>query len=152
MAFRKLQDAQVSLGALQDEMSRLIERVWHAGVSTGPFDGQEWAPAIDLHEYNDRYAMFVDVPGVDAKGVDVSHVGNALTIKGERCSPVADQSDIRAVRNERRFGAFSRTVDLPGDIDADRLSARCQGGVLEITIPKSAASMPKAVKIEVSDD
>ena len=152
MAFRKLQDAQVSLGALQDEMNRLIERVWHAGVSTGPFDGQEWAPAVDLYEYNDRYTMYVEIPGVDATEVDVSHVGNTLTVKGERKSPVADQSDVRAVRSERRFGAFCRAVDLPGDIDADRMSARSHGGVLEITIPKTAASMPKAVKIEVSDD
>lgn len=152
MAFRKFQDAQISLGALQDEMSRFVERVWHGGVSTGPFDGQEWAPAIDLYEYNDRYAMFVEVPGVDAEEVDVSHVGNALTIKGERRSPIAEQSDVRAVRGERRFGTFSRTVDLPDDVEPERVSARCHGGVLEITIPKSAASMPKGVKIDVSDD
>lgn len=152
MPFGKFPNPQASLGALQDEMSRLMERVWHAGVSTGPFDGQEWAPFIDLYEFPDRYAMYVEVPGVEAKQIEVTYVGATLTIKGERRSPLAGQGDVRPLRNERRFGGFCRKVELPEDVDADRLSAKCHGGILEIAIPKSADSMPKAVKIDVSEE
>ena len=151
MAFKKFQDTQISLGTLQDEMNRLVERVWHAGVSTGPFDGQEWAPPIDLYEYPERYVMFVELPGVDVKDIDVSHVENALTIRGERHAPTGE-SGARSVRAERRFGGFCRTINLSEEIEPDSVSAKCHNGVLEVTIPKSKANMPKSVKIDVAGD
>ena len=150
MAFRPLQDVPVSLGNLQDEVNRLFDRVWHGGLSTGPFDGQECAPPIDLYELDDRYTLLVEVPGVDAGTVDLSYVGHTITVRGEKVRS-ADLADDRRVRGERRFGTFCRSIELPADIDADRLSAKCQGGVLEITIPKAESSRPKSVKIEVKE-
>ncbi len=151
MAFRPFEDTQFSLGNLQDEMNKLFERLWHAGVAAGPFDGQKWAPFLDLHEYADRYVLCAEVPGVEADEVDVTHVGNTLTIRGEKVKPDDLADSDRALRNERRFGGFCRSVELPGDIDAERLSAKCQGGVLTITIPKSETSRPRAVKIDVEE-
>ena len=58
---------------------------------------------------------------------------------------------MRFIRGERRYGLFSRNIELPPGIDLDRLTATCRDGVLEITLPKSAAHMPKAVKISVGD-
>lgn len=151
MAFRPFQDTQLSLGALQDEMSRLIERVWHAGVSTGPFDGQQWAPVVDMFEYADHYTVLVEVPGVDADAVDVAFVGNALTIRGNKSKPDEDAKAARTIRAERRFGTFSRVIELPGDIEADLMSAKCHAGVLEITVPKPESAKPKSVKIKSED-
>jgi HSP20 family protein len=151
MSFRPLQDPQLSLGNLQDEINRLFGRIWHAGLSTGPLDGQQWAPAIDLYEHDDRYTLFAEVPGVDANTIDVTHVGNTLTIKGEKVRPGAIGEGDRSLRNERRLGTFCRNVDLPADMDADRLSAKCQNGVLVITIPKHEASKPKSIKIEIDE-
>ena len=82
MAFRPFQDPQQIFGTLQDEMNRVFERVWHGGISTRPFDGQPWAPAIDLYEHDDRYVLYVEVPGVEGSTVDVSCVGNTLTLRG----------------------------------------------------------------------
>ena len=147
--FRPLQDTQISLGALQDEMNQVFDRVWHGGLSTRPFDGQKWAPAIDVYERDDLYIVQVEMSGVDAKDVEVTHVGTSLTIRGERPDPFETQENVRRLRGERRFGGFCRTIDLPGDIDAEKLSAKCHGGLLEISIPKLASSRPKAVKIEV---
>ena len=152
MAFGRMEDMQFSLGSLQDEMNHLLERIWHAGVSTGPFDGQQWAPVIDLYEHGDFYTLYAEVPGVDPGSVDVSYVGRALTIRGEKAKPAGAGAGGSSLRRERRFGTFCRTVELPADIEADKLSARCQGGVLEITIPKSEASRPKSVKIQVEED
>ena len=151
MPFRPFEDAQFSLGNLQDEMNKVFGRFWHAGVAAGPFDGQKWAPFIDLYEHADRYVLYAEVPGVEADHVDVTHVGNTLTLRGEKTRPDDLGDTDRPVRGERRFGTFCRTVELPGDIDADRLSAKCQGGVLRITIPKSETSKPRAVKIEVEE-
>ena len=151
MAFRPFQESQLSLGALQDEMSRLIERVWHAGVSTGPFDGQQWAPVVDMFEHPDHYSVFVELPGVDATAVDVTFLGNAVTVRGDKGKPADVAQGGRTIRSERRFGTFSRSIELPGDIDADRMSAKCNAGVLAITVPKSESSKPKPVKITAED-
>ncbi len=151
MSFRPFQDPPFSLGNLQEEMSRLVERVWHAGLSTGPFDGQKWAPLVDMYEHEDHYTLFVEVPGVDPAEVEVTHLGQTLTIRGEKHRPPSVGESDRPVRGERRFGSFCRSVELPGDIEAARLSAKYHGGVLEINIPKSESSKPKTVKIRVED-
>ena len=151
MSFRPFQDTQLSLSNLQDEVNRVFERIWHAGVSTRPFDGRQWAPVVDLHEYDDRYVLYAEVPGVDAGAVELSYLDNALTIRGEKTEPSAVGDADRSLRSERRFGAFCRTIDLPSGVNADKLTARCSAGVLEVLIPKSDASRPKAIKVQVVD-
>jgi len=151
MSFRPFIDANVSLSSLQDEMNRLFERIWHGGVSAGPFDGQQWAPTIDLFEQGDDYLLFAEMPGVDPASIDVSYVGNVLTIRGEKPRPAGVAQSDRPLRQERRYGTFCRTVELPGGADFDRLAAQCHAGVLTITIPKSEASKPRAVKVEVKE-
>ncbi|MDO8628989.1 MAG: Hsp20/alpha crystallin family protein [Phycisphaerales bacterium] len=113
MAFRPFQDPQQIFGTLQDEMNRVFDRVWHGGISTRPFDGQPWAPAIDLYEHDDRYVLYVEVPGVDGSTVDVSCVGNTLTLRGEKRRPAGVTDETPAIHGERRFGSFCRTIDLP---------------------------------------
>lgn len=149
MPFRPIHETQQALGTLQDEMNRMFERVWHAGVSTPPFDGQQWAPNIDIYEYDDRYMMYVEVPGVDASEVDVSHIGNSLTIRGEKTRPAGVEESTPSIQAERRFGTFCRTVELPSGINVDKMTAKCHNGVLEITVPKSEVNRPKSIKVNV---
>lgn len=151
MAFWNLQDPQFSVRNLQDDVNRLMQRVWHAGVSMGPFDGQEWAPHVDLYEHENNYTLHVEIPGVDPNTVDVSYSGSTLTLRGNKQAPVGDDEHTRQLRRERQFGAFCRTIELPSDIEADRLTAKCRSGVLEITIPRSASNRPRPIKIEVED-
>jgi HSP20 family protein len=144
-------DPEFILNRLQDEMSRMVERVWHGGLSTRPFDGQEWAPAVDIYEHPDRYVAYFEVPGVNGNEIEISHAAGSITIRGKK-EPVTETGEhVRALRTERRFGAFLRAIDLPPDVDAGRLSARCTGGVLEITLPKSEAARPKTVKVTVTE-
>jgi len=152
MNFRPFSDPQQTLTNLQDEFNRLVERVWHAGVSTGPLDGQEWAPVLDMFEHRDRYTLYAELPGVDANEVEITQAGGSLTIRGEKRRPVVPSDQQRQLRGERRYGSFRRTVSLPEGIDGDRLSARCHAGVLEISIPKSESAKPKSVKIQVDSD
>ena len=158
MSFRSFQDSPFragigwqSLGNLQDEINGLMARIWHAGVSTGPFDGQQWAPVLDLYEQDDHYTLFAEMPGVITEEVEVTYVGSTLTIRGEKRRPERIHELDRPMRGERRFGTFCRSIDLPAGADADRLSARCRDGVLEITIPKSESCKPKAVRIQIDE-
>ena len=142
-------DLHVSLTNLQDEMNHLFERMWHSGVSAGPFDGQEWAPALDVAELPRSYVVTVEVPGVDAAAIDVSFLGQTMTIRGSKPAPNNDESDQRAIHRERRFGTFMRTIDLPTEVQEAHVSAKCKGGVLEVTVPKAEGSMPKAIRVDV---
>lgn len=151
MTFRPIHETQQALGTFQDEMNRLIERVWHGGLCMPPFDGQQWAPPIDLYEFEERFVIYADVPGVDANSIDVSHVGSTVTLRGERIAAEQAGGATASLRSERRFGTFCRSVNLPTAIDPDRIEACFSGGVLEITIPKSASSRPRSVKVQLDE-
>ncbi len=149
MSFNPLgADVPLSLRSLQDEMNNLLSRFYHGGVSTGPFDGQEWAPAIDLLERDECYVLHMDVPGVSVNDIDLSYQDGVVAIRGNKPQPDQEKAKERRIRGERRFGAFCRKVDMPADIDADGISAKCIEGVLEVTLPKSHTSIPKAIKVE----
>jgi len=149
--FRPLQDAQSALGALQDEMNRLFDRVWHGGISTRPFDGQSWAPSVDVYEFDDRFVMLAEVPGIDAASIDITYQDHALSIRGQKPRPSGIGYDTPSIVCERRYGAFSRTVDLPGGVDPEQISAKCIAGVLEVVIPKHESSRARTIRIEVTD-
>lgn len=151
MSFRPLHGAQESLRNLQEDMANLMQRVWHAGITAGPFDGQEWAPQADLLERSDRYILLLEVPGVDPSSIEVAHLGGTLTVRGEKKSVAGPDEGVRLVRGERRYGTFHRSIELPSGIDPDRIAARCRDGVLEVVLPKSSANMPKSVKIDVAE-
>ena len=151
MAFRPFQNMDLSLGNLQDEMNRLFQRTWHTGVSTGPLDGQQWAPLIDVYEHENHYTLYVELPGLEPGAIEVTHVGHTLTIRGEKTQPAGVAESDRAICKERGFGTFCRSVELPSDSDVEQLTAKSHAGVLAITIPKSESSKPKAVKIEIEE-
>ena len=150
MSFRPFNiDPQLSFSNLQDEINRLMEKCWHAGLSTGPLDGQPWAPVVDMVEHEDAYHLYAEMPGVDPNAIDVTFLGQSVTLRGDKGRPEDIADNDRPIRRERRFGSFCRSIDLPADVDPDRMSARWSNGVLMITIPKTEASKPKSVKINV---
>ena len=148
--FRAMQDPQQVFGNLQDEMNRVFDRVWHGGISTRPLDGQQWAPGLDVYEYPDRFVVHVEVPGVDGNSVDVTCVGSMLTIRGEKRRPAEVTCDTPSLYRERRYGSFSRTVELSGKIVVEQVAARYHNGVLEVTVPKSESERPRSVRVEVN--
>jgi len=146
--FRPIQDAQAVMGALQNEMNRVFDRVWHAGISTGPFDGQAWAPLIDLYEFPDRFLLLAEVAGVDGTSIELTYQDRTLTIHGSRPRPAGAFEDTPNPISERRYGNFSRTIDLPSVVNADGISARCTSGVLEVTLPKTEAGKGRTIHVQ----
>ena len=133
------------VGQLQDEINRLFRNLDHAessGVTAG------WVPAVDIREFGDRYHMFIDLPGVDPKGVEITLDNGVLTITGERAHPEVPEGD-RTVshRSERGYGHFHRRFILPDTVDAENVRAVDRHGVLEVTIPKHAKAQPKRIKV-----
>lgn len=106
----------------------------------------QWAPRADIKEEDQRFVIFVDVPGVDPANIEVSMEKGILTIKGERGVEKNEQNG-RFTRVERVHGGFHRRFALPDSADADSISATGKHGVLEIVIPKKAEKAPRRITI-----
>ena len=135
------------LGArqLQDDINRLFSS-WSTNDSSGVT--ADWIPSVDINEFEEQFQLYVDIPGVDPKNVDITLETGVLTISGERFAqaPKDDEKVIRR-RAERGTGRFFRRFILPETVDADKVRATDRHGVLEITIPKQAKAMPKRIKV-----
>ena len=151
MSFRPFgREIPSSINELQAEMNNLFDRMWHGGVSTGPFDGQDWAPPIDVCEEESAYVITAEIAGTDPQSVELSCVGHELRIKGDK-PPEHCEGDHTMLRRERRYGTFLRTITLPEDVSSAKVDAQCRNGVLRITVPKEKSSRPAAIKIKVEE-
>lgn len=121
------------------EMSRL-----HDALARRP----EFRPAVDIHESDEAFTLFVEVPGMKAEDVHVDVEKNVLTIKGER-SESSDVEDEGFRRVERFRGTFSRSFTLPQTVDDEAIDAKLEDGVLKLVLPKRSA--PGARRIAVSN-
>ncbi|MFH0983092.1 MAG: Hsp20/alpha crystallin family protein [Planctomycetota bacterium] len=144
-------DIPVSLGDLQNEMNHMFDRLWHGGLTTGPFDGNAWAPTFDVLDEDERVMIVAEVAGMEAADIELSFQGDRLTVKGHRPSPWPEEAAKKLLRRERRYGSFSRTIELPPGIDADKISATVRQGVLTVTLPKVEPARGKSIKIDSAE-
>jgi HSP20 family protein len=129
------------LNQLQNEVNRIFER--YDGSRQEP----DVFPALNLWERDDAFLLEAELPGVDLADLDITVTGpNQLTLKGERKS--AGPKGGAAHRQERLFGNFVRTVTLPTAIDADKVDARLENGVLKLTLPKHETAKPRKIAIK----
>lgn len=132
-------------GQLQREINRLFSTFGDT-ESSGATAG--WVPTVDIHEFDDRFQLFVDLPGVDASAVDITLDNGVLTITGERPAPEAAAGEqVKRRRLERGYGRFHRRFILPDTVDADNVKATDRNGVLEIAIPKQAKAQPRRIEV-----
>ena len=106
-------------------------------------------PLMNVTHDQDNYYVRAELPGLKADDLDISVIGETLSISGERKLPVEDKK-AQYHRREREAGRFSRIVSLPGQIDANKVEARCSDGVLTVTLPKAEAAKPKQIAIKAS--
>lgn len=143
------------LDALRREIDRTFEEFWgerwpRAGrVAFLPGRSARQYPLVNVHE--DERHLYVEAlaPGVDPKTLDLSVVHGTLTIKGEK--PGLAQVSAEAYhRNERAAGRFSRTLELPVEVDAGKVTAEYKNGLLLVTLPKSESARPKQIPVNLA--
>lgn len=108
--------------------------------------GAAWLPPVELIETADRVICRVDVPGLTGDDIDISLAGNMLTISGGRDAATED-GDAVVHLQERRQGRFERSIPMPSAVDAEQVSAEVSHGVLEITLPRPAETMPRQIPV-----
>ncbi len=134
------------LVGLKDRMNRLLETI----LRTGDFSPEGlagWVPPVDLREERDQFVLTAEVPGVRQDDLDIRVEGGIVTLAGRR--PL-DRDARSALRVERPYGSFTRTLHLPVPVDEDRARARLQLGVLEVVLPKSSGARVRPIKVQVS--
>ena len=105
-----------------------------------------WTPRVDVHETESSYVFTAELPGIDPADVDVTVEKNVLSIKGSKTTgKPAEATGYSSL--ERIGGTFERRFRLPDEVDSDRVSAKANHGLIEITVPKAEAHQPHRIAI-----
>ena len=123
--------------AIQDEMNQVFGRaLGRSDRAAGETAARSWAPALDIAERNDAYAVTVEVPGIKPEELEITVEGGVLTISGERRFE-AESKEEQYHRVERRYGAFRRSITLPARVKAEAIDASFADGLLQVVVPKA---------------
>jgi HSP20 family protein len=131
-------------------LHRQIDQILADGAAVPAVAGEatpSWVPSVDVLEFPDRFVVMADLPGVEAKDIDITADQGVLTLKGLRQFERRENQQ-GLERLERASGTFLRRFTLPENVQTDQIKARHNNGVLELTIPKVAAPEPRRVSIE----
>ncbi len=147
MSATKLDPLALVGTTLFDDLNRLFD---------GPRSGrgivnEGWRPRIDVAESAEAFLIRAELPGVEPDSIDVTVVENVLAITGTRSFDAKD-GDAAAVTYRRReivAGEFLRKIRLHGEVDIDAVTATSSNGILEITVPKQSAELPRKVTVAV---
>ncbi|MHB1534598.1 MAG: Hsp20/alpha crystallin family protein [Acidimicrobiales bacterium] len=128
------------LRRVQDQLSGYLDR-WN--TTAGLFEGA-FTPLADVEETDDAWVAEIELPGVDKDDVDIEVSGSRLTVSGERREK---QRSGTLRRRTRTVGQFHFELSVPDDIDADKVEASLDHGVLSVRLPKPAGAAPRRVKV-----
>jgi HSP20 family protein len=127
------------MSRLSREMDRLFDRT-RSSSKSGVF------PPFNLYDEENKLVLKAEIPGVKPEDLDINATFNTVTVKGERKSSISEEG-AAFHRKERSYGRLRRSITLPAEIDADKVTATYKLGVLEITLPKAKNVLPKKVSI-----
>lgn len=136
------------LHELKKEMDRIFQEFFGRSYFPAERFEIEWAPAVDVSETEDAIIVKADLPGVKPEDIEINIVDNVLTIRGEK-KREAEEKKENFYRVERFYGSFMRAIQLPTEVEVDKVKAQYKDGVLKITLPKKPEEKKKVIKVEV---
>jgi len=142
---RAVEPAQDLFSGLS-RLSRVMDEAlggWNGGSIAAA-----WLPAADVVEDKDHLKIAMELPGVRPEDVKVSVENHLLTIRGEKKQESEEKGE-RWHRYERSYGSFERSFTLPSTVDADRVQATAENGVLTLVLPKSERAKPREIPVKV---
>lgn len=136
------------LESLRREMDRMFGRL----MPISKRDGEKsltFMPSAEMDETDQEIHLKFELPGLDAKDLDIEVTKDAVYIRGERKTEIEAESE-GTVRSEFHYGKFERVIPMPSPIMTDNVQAEYNNGVLSLTLSKSEEDMKKSVKVEIS--
>lgn len=133
---------------LFNEMDRLFDDAW-TSVPRAFYDERKYDPACEITETPEHFMMSIDVPGMKKEDIKIEVSHDVLTVSGER-KRERTEKDQKTQRYEKSYGFFKRSFALPNSVQADKVEARYEDGVLELCLPKVEAAKPRQIEINSS--
>ena len=131
------------------EVERQLERLFNLGTAPEDALGTTWMPPVDIHESDEAYTLVADLPGMKKDDISVNIVEDRVTLKGSRKRE--ERHEEKGYRRyERAEGTFERSFRINGGVDASKVEATFENGVLTVTLPKPEEVKPRQVEIKVS--
>jgi HSP20 family protein len=135
-----------TIETLQEEMNRLFHQL--APNGDGDSDLMAFMPSAELEDTPEAVQVKLEIPGLEAKDLDIQVSEHSVAISGERKSETKTEEK-GAVRSEFRYGKFERIIPLPVQVKTDAAQAEYKNGILTLNLPKAAQEQKKVVKVEV---
>lgn len=134
--------------SLQNEMNRLFNSVL-PNVKFSYEMGTSYAPAAEIEETQEAVLLKLEVPGLEAKDLDIEVTAEAVSIKGERREETKTEEK-GVTRSEFRYGSFQRVIPLPSRVQNDKVEAEYKNGILHLNLPKAEEEKNKVVKVNLN--
>ncbi|KAA2239659.1 Hsp20/alpha crystallin family protein [Chitinophaga agrisoli] len=139
--------AHRTFGGLIDEVFNNTARVWKDDVLTNDFFGTY--PPVNIQESKETYALDILVPGWSKEDFKINLENNVLTISAEKKAEQKNE-DQKQIRREFSFRSFKRSFSLDETVDAEKIQAKYENGVLQVQLPKKEQDLPKSKSITVA--
>lgn len=134
-----------------DTFRRQFDRLLGELADWDSFPQKSWHPAVELHDGGENLLLKVELPGFEPKDLDITVTRDAVTIKGEQKTETKEESK-QLYYSEFRYGTFTRTVQLPVAVQNDQVKAEYANGILNLTLPKVAEAVNRAIKINLGTE
>ncbi len=136
------------IDSLQKEMNRLFDSFSPSGLSNGDFNKLSFVPAAEMNETEEAIDLKLEIPGLEAKDLDVEVQADSVSIKGERKSEEKTEEN-GTTRTEFRYGKFHRVIPLPSRVQNNNVTADYKDGILHLNLPKAEEERNKVVKVNI---
>lgn len=145
--WRRKKDREIT--AYQEEMDHLLDRFFGGSLFSAPelLSEGKWFPNVDISEGRKKITVKAEMPGVESSDIDISLDGRFLQIKGEK-KQEKEESDENLHRVERSYGYFNRIIELPSDVDPEKVDATYKRGVLTVKLKKTQESETRLIKVK----
>lgn len=146
--FQELSSIRKEMNRLFEDMLSINDRDWMGLHNMGGM----WTPAVEIEETDKELVLKAEIPGIDAKELEVEVSEDRVTISGEHKEEKrTEDKDQNYFHSEFHYGQFQRVVPLPMSIQTDKINSEFKHGVLTLTMPKVETAPKKAVKVNLTD-
>lgn len=131
--------------SLRREIDRLFDDAFGGNGMRGV---SAWIPPVDVRESDSELALVFEIPGVSPDQIEVTADNGVLTVRGEKREERKEGNEQQYHLVERVYGTFSRSFQLPKNLDESKIAAHFENGVLTVRIPKAALPQPKKIQVK----
>lgn len=131
------------------DFDEIVEQFFNTGQNVGESRSGFHTPRVDISERKDHYEISAEMPGIRKDDLEVTLENGVLTIEAEMRQELPEDESHRVLRQERRYGKFTRSFNLGEDINEEDIDASFKDGVLTLTVPKAEPKKPVSHRIQI---